>query len=226
VTGVQMDEDGFVYFTNARRRYVGDKPFLWERGGNFGGPPYIPQNRTPFTGTYVKSASRNVSFQVKNAKIPRDRDPGRPADLAHPAEGGFGGYLGEAGEVWAEGVEWMYAGATGIVAEHCDCPQMRASLDWYKRSFVPEAYRHSVGVLDTNGNLICHVGRYGNFDSDGRPGSLVPPGGDGIALTRGVYVSVTDNYLVIEDWGQRLIVARLNYHVEEEAGIGGHSPVR
>ncbi len=225
VNGVQIDEDGFVYFTTARRRYLGDKPFLWERGGNFGGPPYIPQNRTPFTGTYLKSPPQNVLFRVKRASIPMATPPARPPDLAHPAEGGFGGYLGEAGHVWADGVMWMYAGATGIVAEHCDCPQMRASLDWYKRSFVPEVYRHSIGILDTNGNVITHVGRYGNFDSDGRPGSRVPPGGDGVALIRGVYVSTTDNYFVIEDWNQRLIVVRLHNHAEEAVpivtGVGG-----
>jgi hypothetical protein len=219
VTGAQIDEDRFVYFTNARRRYIGDKPFLWQLGGNFGGPPYIPHNRTPFTGTYIKSAPCSVAFILRKARIRMDRDPGRHADLGHPAEGGFGGYLGQKGWVWAEGVEWMYAGATGIVAEHCDCPQMRASLDWYKRSFVPEVYRHSIGVLDSNGNLICHAGRYGNFDSDGRPGSPVPPGGDGIAMTRGVYVSTTDNHLAIEDWGQRLIVAKLRYHAEQTAPL-------
>jgi hypothetical protein len=80
---------------------------------------------------------------------------------------------------------------------------MRACLDWYKRSFVPEMYRHSIGILDTNGNLICHVGQYGNLDDKG------------IVMTRGAYVSATDNYMVVADWGRRLIVARLNYHAEE-----------
>jgi hypothetical protein len=85
---------------------------------------------------------------------------------------------------------------------------MRASLDWYKRSFIPECYRHSVGVLDTNGNLICHVGRYGNRDS-----------GKTIAMTRGAFVSATDNYLCISDWGHRIIVAKLAYHAEESIAI-------
>ena len=28
---------------------------------------------------------------------------------------------------------------------------------------MPEAYRHSVGILDTAGNLIMHLGQYGNY---------------------------------------------------------------
>jgi hypothetical protein len=35
-------------------------------------------------------------------------------------------------------------------------------------SYVIEQYRHSFGILDTNGNLICHMGRYGNRDSGER----------------------------------------------------------
>jgi hypothetical protein len=41
---------------------------------------------------------------------------------------------------------------------------LRVWLDWHKRSFVPEAYRHLIGVLDANGNSILHLGQYGNFD--------------------------------------------------------------
>lgn len=207
INGVQIDEEGFVYFTNARRRYIQGKPFLYGRGGNFGGPPYIPHNLTPFTGTYMKTKAKEVDFILRNPIIPMEPPPNRPPDLAHPAEGDFGAYLGEKGWVWVESAEWMYAGASGIVAEHCDCSQMRASLDWFKRSFVPELYRHSIGVLDTNGNLICHVGQYGNFDNKG------------IVMIRGHYVSATDNYLVISDWGQRLIVTKLQYHAEEMADI-------
>ena len=59
-----------------------------------------------------------------------------------------------------EKAEWIYAGASPIIASGCSCPTQRFHLDWFKRSFVPEAYRHSLGVLDTNGNLIMHLGKY------------------------------------------------------------------
>ena len=203
--GVNVDEDGFLYFTNGRLRYVGGKPFLRGRGGNFGGPPYLAWNRSPFTGTHIKAAPRRAKFVVRKPVIAGAGPPKRPPDLSNCGEGG--NYPGPAGDTWAEGVEWMYAGASPIVSYHCSCMDMRACLDWYKRSFVPEMYRHSVGILDTNGNLICHVGRYGNLDDKG------------VVMTRGAYVSATDNYFVVADWGRRLIAVKLNYHAEETARI-------
>ncbi|MBA4387948.1 MAG: hypothetical protein C0404_08195 [Verrucomicrobia bacterium] len=217
--GVQLDEDGFLYFTNGRQRYREGRLFLQDRGGNFGGEPYVSRNRTPFTGTYIKVAPGRALFQVRQPKISSDWKPNRPPDLATPGFGGGGVDTSGGRDVWAESVEWMYAGASPIVADHCSCPHMRVSLDWYKRSFVPEDYRHSIGVLDSNGNLVCHIGQYGNLDSGRGPDSPIPLDGDGIAMTRGAYVSATDNYLAIADWGRRLIVARLNYNAEESVGI-------
>jgi hypothetical protein len=227
--GVQIDEDGALYFTNGRLLLRDARLFLQDRGGNFGGDPIAARSRSPFTGTYIKAVPGRVSFQVKRPRIARDSNPERPPDLATPGFGGGSVKLGDGGDTWAEGVEWMYAGASPIVADHCSCPHMRASLDWYRRSFVPEAYRHSVGVLDTNGNLVCHVGQYGNMDSGHGPDSPVPTGSDGIATVRGAFVSATDNYLCISDWGHRLIVVRLNYHAEETREVpqgeaGGPGP--
>jgi hypothetical protein len=48
-----------------------------------------------------------------------------------------------------------------------------ATLDYFARSFAPELGRYSVAALDSNGNLVLHIGRYGNCDSAG-PKSLVP----------------------------------------------------
>jgi len=217
--GVQIDENGKLYFTASQFRMVGGKPFMFQRGGNFGGEPIARRNVTPFFGTYIKTKEKDVRFLRKKSKIPADELPDRPADLAWPPAGSGGAYHRENTWTWAEGAEWLYAGASPIVASHCDCPQMRVWLDWYKRSFVPEAYRHSIGVLDTNGNLITHIGQYGNFDSGNGPGSQVPAGKDGIASTMVWFVSGTDNYLCISDWGQRLIVAKLNYHAEETVPV-------
>jgi hypothetical protein len=33
------------------------------------------------------------------------------------------------------------------------------------------------------------------------------------------FVSATDNYLVFDDWGERLVVLKLAYHAEETVGI-------
>jgi hypothetical protein len=85
---------------------------------------------------------------------------------------------------------------------------------------VPEGYRHSIGVVDTAGNLILHVGQYGNFDSGEGAKSLVPVVGYGIGMFLPRFISGTDNYLVFDDWGERLPVLKLNYHAEETAAIG------
>ena len=113
---------------------------------------------------------------------------------------GMGGAPGEF--CWVEGAEWIYAGASPIVVQRpCSCYTMRPTLDWYKRSYVPEAYRHSIGVLDTAGNLILHIGRYGNLDSGQGPKSRIPVGGDDIAMSFVENVTTTDNYLCYDDFG-------------------------
>jgi hypothetical protein len=86
-------------------------------------------------------------------------------------------------------------------------------LDWYKRVYVPEQYRHSIGVLDDAGNLILHLGRYGNFDSGLGNKSKIRVGGDEISLSAVRFISGTDNYLVFDDGGERLTVLKLNVSV-------------
>jgi hypothetical protein len=92
---------------------------------------------------------------------------------------------------------------------------MRHHTDWYRRSFVPEAYRHSVAVLDAAGNLVMHLGRYGNFDDAAR----MEPGTPDIPMTAVRFVSVTDTYLVFGDSGDRRMVLRLGYHAEASSPI-------
>jgi hypothetical protein len=201
IEGPLIDEDGKLYFINSRTRLKNGKPFLTGRGGTFGDPEDTT-NKDPFTGTFMKTAEKNVRVLLKNAEVPLDTLPDRPPELA-------GGY-GESPEAWVEGAEWLYAGASPVVSGGCSCPVPRAHLDWFKRSFVPEAYRHSFAVLDTNGNLIMHLGRYGNFDSGNGPNSKIPIGGDNIAVFIPRFISGTDNYLCFYDWGERLAVLKIN----------------
>ena len=48
--------------------------------------------------------------------------------------------------------------------------------------------------------------------------ATVLPDDIGIMHTR--FISATDNHLVFDDWGERLVVLKLNYHTEESAVIG------
>jgi hypothetical protein len=68
-------------------------------------------------------------------------------------------------------------GAAGSGKCHC-LGNSRFALDLYARSFAGEIARGDVVVLDTNGNVITRIGRYGNVE-DGRPlvaqGRASPP---------------------------------------------------
>ena len=96
----------------------------------------------------------------------------------------------------------------------------RFHLDWYKRVYVPEMYRHAIGILDANGNQILHLGRYANFD--GAPGGKdgCKPGETDIGFTAPRYIGGTDNYLAVPDWAEKITVLKLAYHVEETVPIG------
>jgi hypothetical protein len=137
-----------------------------------------------------------------------DPMPKRPPDLVKYGKGR-----------WAERAQWFYAGVSPIIFGGCGCPRMRFHLDWYKRSYVPETYRHSIGILDTGGNLIMHVGRYGNFDTAPGGPKGCKPGDTDIGITSARYIGGTDNYLAFEDWGERIVVLRLEYHAEESCAI-------
>ncbi len=215
INGVQMDEDQALYFVNARPKYYNGKSFLFGKGG-LNGVPNAKRSH-PFTGSLIKSKPKTTcTVLLRNAKIPMDPLPNRPPDLMNL---NFMTNIGEGAGCWVDGAEWIYAGASPITSTGCSCPRQHLGLDWYKRTFVPEAYRHSIGVLDSNGNLILHIGRYGNFDSGMGSKSKVPVGGDGIGMMITRFISATDNYLAYGDWGERLMVLKLAYHAEETVSI-------
>jgi hypothetical protein len=209
LAGVQMDEDGFLYFVNSRPRNTGGKSFLAGRAGWNG----AQEKSDIFTSTLMKTKGKAKMVSVK-AAIPMSEPPGRPPELT-------GGYGEDSSGVWVEGAEWFYAGAGPVVAGGCSCPSSRLHLDWYKRVYVPEAYRHSIGILDTNGNLIMHLGRYGNVDDAPGGKNGAKPGGEDVGIMLVRFISGTDNYLVFDDWGEKIVVMKLNYHAEESVGIGG-----
>jgi hypothetical protein len=215
-TGPQLDEDGAVYVVNSRPRMYGDKHFLRGRGGIIGAPK-DRRNRNPFTGTLIKTIpGKECKALLSRSPVPLDPPPSRPPDIINIS---FSNVFGKSLYCWVDGAAWLYAGASPNVSTGCSCPTQRMHLDWYKRTFVPEAYRHSFGVLDTNGNLIMHLGKYGNWDSAMGPKSRIPVGGDDIAVFIPRYISGTDNYLVYESWSERLTVLKIAYHAEETIPI-------
>jgi hypothetical protein len=76
-----------------------------------------------------------------------------------------------------------------------------------------------VAVLDTNGNRICEIGRYGNPDSP-----AMKPGDTDIGLGQCSYLAtVSDRWLYIaDDANQRIIRVKLGYQTEQYAPIAGN----
>ena len=169
--------------------------------------------KTKPKGTKVMSSIGSIGVPIAN------QAPKRPHD--------FGGF--PTGATWVDGAEWMYGGVgyTGNASWDgggCRCWNARFTLDYFARSFAPETRHFSVAVLDSNGNLITRIGKYGNPE-DGKP--LVtaggPPnpksiGGDEVGLFHAAYVgTMSDKRLFIADAGNaRILSVKLNYNTEEK----------
>ena len=198
--GTCMDAKGDVYVLIRASRLYGDGKVL---GWN--------------TGTLAKfrpgNGGRILTKGRTTIPLTGAQSPERPPDVR----------IGRSGEAWIENAEWLYSGVGFCRTAPCQCWNCRFALDYLGRSFVPETPRSQFAVLDTNGNLITRIGRYGNVD-DGKPLSpakLEPPnqrpiGGDEVALMYANYVAThTDRRLFIADPGNmRIVSVKLGYHAE------------
>lgn len=160
----------------------------------------------PGKGKFI-SSNKNLALPVGDSN-----KPNFPQQLA-----GF----------WVEDYEWMYSGIGFATGDPCQCWNCRFVVDYLGRSFVPENLRGQVAIIDTNGNLITHVGRPGNVD-DGKPlimaGGPSNPrsiGGDEVSLMFANYVGThTDKRLFIADPGNlRILSVQLGYQTEEKLAI-------
>jgi len=124
------------------------------------------------------------------------------------------GYLQR--EVKVVGAHWRYDGI-GIIPTSdlnwgdpcCVCLTSRLVADPYGRVFAANCFRFGIEVLDTAGNHIMRIGRYGNVDSAG-PGSLVPE--PEIAFAWPAFVSVADGKLYVSDpVNRRVTVVRFDH---------------
>jgi len=182
--GVGIDHDRNVYLLAAPTRILDGKRYY---------------NR--MTGTVMKVVPGKCRIISENshlipAPVGGSAKPGRPHDL-----------IKNNTRSWVEGAEWMYGGVGYCgknavrVGGHCACYNSRFTLDYFARSFAPEVRRFRVAVIDSAGNLITRIGRYGNVDDKH------------IALMHGAYVAVeTDRRLYIADPGNaRIVATKLTY---------------
>ncbi|MCX7803870.1 MAG: SMP-30/gluconolactonase/LRE family protein, partial [Planctomycetota bacterium] len=144
-----------------------------------------------------------------------DEKPDRPPDFGTSDSPNLwppvGGTL-----YWTKNMYWSYPGLdqiywSCIAGYPCLCANARFDTDLYGRTFVPKAYAFTVGVVDTNGNPICDIGRYGNADARGPE----------ICVAHCSFVAThSDRWLYLNDDGNnRIIRVRLGYRAEERAGL-------
>jgi hypothetical protein len=202
LNGIGIDSEDNLYMLAASHRVIDGKPA--DPGSS---------------GALVKMAAGKAKALSTGGWVPvplsEETQPKRSRDLS-------GNYLSG----WVEGADWLYGGI-GFASDGCICWNSRFDLDYFNRSFAPETAHYSVAVLDSSGNLILRIGKYGNVD-DGKPlileGGPANPrsiGGDEVGLFYAAYVaSHTDRRLFIADAGNaRILSVKLGYHAEEKVAL-------
>jgi DNA-binding beta-propeller fold protein YncE len=211
VDGVGLDRDDNIYFMHTANRVLDGKPYF---------------DRVSESLTKVRPTGAKIITRDAGAPVPlSDADaPKRPPDV----------HMGGGSECWIENAEWFYGGVgfAGFNPGHapaCACWFARFALDHFARSIAPEPTLYSVAVVDSAGNLITRIGRYGNAD-DGKPLVLsaqqpnpVPLGGDEVGLFYACYVGThTDRRIFISDVGNgRILSVKLGYYAEEKVPLKG-----
>jgi hypothetical protein len=209
LNGIGIDRDDNLYMLAAARRRIAGRPV----------DPTLPRD---VSGTLLKvkaGEAKVLSGPDRRVPIPLAEGlrPERPADIQGWPTG------------WVQGARWFYGGVGFCTPGGCICCNCRFDLDYFNRSFAPEPLTYTVAVLDSAGNLITRIGRYGNVE-DGRPTDLRggprrprSVGGDEVALFHACYVAThTDRRLFIADAGNaRILSVKLGYHATARAGLDG-----
>jgi len=217
VDGVFIDRDDNIYLMHTPSRAIdGTCYFNWMSE----------------TLMKVRPQGGRVLSTRGQVPLPPEMRPKRKPDL-----------VGRGGTTWVENAEWFYGGvgfAGFNMRGHgggCACWFARFKLDYFARSIAPEPHQYRVAVIDSAGNLITHIGKYGN-EQDGvplvqpkrfrkgaghvsRPGSRRSIGGDEVALVHACFVGThTDRRIFIADYGNnRIVSVKLDYHATERVHL-------
>jgi hypothetical protein len=212
LNGIGIDrQDNLYVMANGHRVIAGKK--------------YDPDVADDLSETLIRvkpKSAKLLSAGQAPVPLPEEARPKRSAD--------FQGF--PTGTSWVEGADWFYGGVgyTGNAAWDgggCRCWNARFCLDYYARSFVPELRHFSCAVLDSGGNLILRLGRYGNADdgkplvAEGGPAGTRAIGGDEVGLFHAAYLGThTDRRLFIADAGNaRILSVKLDYHATQRVQL-------
>ena len=191
-------------------------------------PPWLYPYQNPYLnhlGSVFKFGPEGGAiYGLANAIPTKKGEPPPPA----PALASTGNAPADSAAYWSanlkrecrvKGALWRYAGM-GIVPGDfgwgdpgCICWNSHLAADEYGRVFAPNPFRFSVEMLDTNGNQLARIGRYGNADSAGA-GSKVPE--PEIAFGFPMNVSVSGGKLYVSDAVNRRVTAVKFDHAAEE----------
>jgi DNA-binding beta-propeller fold protein YncE len=207
--GVALDRDDNIYVMTAPSRFFGKKRYF---------------NHMSETIIKVRpKKTKIVSSGRSPLRLTAGDKPKRAPDL----------WSTRHGQAWADGAEWFYGGvgfAGFNMIGHgggCACWFSRFTLDYFARSIAPEPLQCRVAVIDSAGNLITRIGRYGNVQ-DGKPmiakgGPAVTRsiGGDEVSLVYACFVGThTDRRIFISDHGNaRILSVKLDYHASETLNL-------
>jgi hypothetical protein len=197
VDGIAMDNNDNIYFMHTKNRNIDGKPYF-----------------NIMSETMMKVKAKKSKFLTSSkvpAPLPVNEYPKFPQQL---------------NGMWAINADWYYPGVgfAGFNASQagggCACWFPRFALDLFARTFVPEPQQFSVGVLDSAGNLILRIGKYGNVDNMGASGK-VPLGGDEVGLFHPLYIGThTDRRVFISDIGNgRIVSVKLDYYVSVKIAL-------
>jgi len=214
--GIGIDEHDNLYMMSSAPRMMPTQP-----------PRRYPDRTSGSLIKFPRGKGRILtSGKGPKIKLPESQYPNRPFDTSG----------GNQGLAWMVDAEWMYGGVgfSGGNIGGCSCWNARFALDYFARSFAPEVTRYSVAVLDSAGNVVTRIGRYGNVD-EGRPlfpkpasprATDCPPnprsvGGDEVVLFHAPYLAThTDHRLFVADPGNgRILSVQLGYAATERVAL-------
>jgi hypothetical protein len=113
------------------------------------------------------------------------------------------------------GAEWIRPGFSVMTAQagpcRCGCATGRFDLDPFERLWIPDAIRSRVDVVDTNGNTLLVVGKFGKISESS---------GEKIRWGYPKMVAATDEGCYVMDFaGGRALKLKLGYRVQEDVPL-------
>ncbi|MCX7806083.1 MAG: hypothetical protein N3A38_12955 [Planctomycetota bacterium] len=242
--GPRVDPKGNVYMMECV------KPAGWRFPEEFkprAGERHIAHWYDWIYGSIVKFPPAGGNLRLKVQDPARNKPLADPVKLpdAMPWVKVCASFRGDDNEM--QGHLWMAPGVShvgdmggGFGGEHCHCTGCDFDVDGFGRSFAPDNGRQRVTVLDTGGNVIMHIGAYGNQDCCGPESYVLDPKGafyrprraddppdlkspfaePEIAFAWIIGLAVTDRHVYVADSiNRRMLRVKLDYTASETAAI-------